>query len=147
MTMRCGSVCPAACRLSSAAERGLTVLEVMLAVVVLGIVSVAVLTGIVSGDRVASKGARTRRATTLARNHAEMLQVRAQTQDGREVSDTSYEEVVDDKLFLVEHSVVDSAVRTAPGNGLRNYELEVRVIEVDRDDTLTRFRMVQGYLE
>jgi prepilin-type N-terminal cleavage/methylation domain-containing protein len=126
---------------------GLTLLEVLVALTIFTIVSVSVLSGLTSGDRLRGRGMRLREATRLAANLTESIRARAQWGDPVEPGDSTYDKRVGSVVYTVERTVHDTTPYPAAGSFLHNREMTIRVRIADQHDTLVSFRLVQGYLK
>ncbi|MBD3314613.1 MAG: prepilin-type N-terminal cleavage/methylation domain-containing protein [Chitinivibrionales bacterium] len=126
---------------------GLTLLEILVALSIFSVVSVSILSGLTSGDRLRRRGTRLQSATHLASNLAEQIRAQAYWSEPVEPGDSTYEEMVGSLVFEVERTVHDTTPFPRSGSSQRNREITIHIRLAGEEDTLANFRLVQGYLQ
>lgn len=123
---------------------GFTVLEVILAVVILTITTTAIMHFILVGDRVYGRSLLIENATQLARNEAELL--KAQAPVSETIEDCEYEKLIGDRSFIVIRQVMENDSLDSLGTDypIRGIELHVKE-EISSDEPLVTFKLIQGY--
>jgi hypothetical protein len=117
-------------------------MEVIVAVVVLGITAATVGRLMVTGDLIRGKASQLAIATGLAQNEAARMRVRA-----------SRYEPVTDTAYVLNRGGLELEVRrrvippeTPPPEGeLRTAEVQVEIYTLDREEPFVSFRFLQGY--
>lgn len=123
---------------------GLTLVEVILAMVVLGIVSVMLLRFLSFGETVRGRGLRIDAASVLARNEAE--RVKAQAANCVAVEDTFYETSGYDLYFWVSRETVTGDDYWEEEDTTAIQEVAIKVGMLDNPEHLVEFRLLQGCL-
>lgn len=129
------------------ARKGLTLLEVLVALTIFTIVSVTLFSGLASGDRVRGRSVRLQRASRIAANLVEQIRAEAQWGEPPDPGDSTYEEAAGSTMFEVVRTVHDTTHYLTAGSSQRNREITIRVRTAGEQDPLVRLRLVQGYLE
>jgi Tfp pilus assembly protein PilV len=121
---------------------GLTILEVMMATVILTIVAPIFIQFLVAGDKVRGRALTLDRAAMLARNEAERIKSASGLEEP--LADSSYEESCGGALFTVERSVVERDEENLPAYLQKTQELRIVVKRAGTDSALVSLRLIQG---
>ena len=123
---------------------GFSVLEVIIAIVILTITSAILLNFLLSGDKLYSRNLLIVNAAQLAQNEAEAL--KAQAYSLETIEENEFEEEVGNRVYVVKRNILDSAVFDSLFSGYPIKVVEIHVMEgVDSEKPLTSFKMLQGY--
>lgn len=123
---------------------GFSVLEVIIAIVILTITSALLMNFLLSGDKLYGRNLLIVNAARLAQNEAEAL--KAQAFSPEMIEENEYEEEIGNRMFFIKRNVLDSAVFDSLFSGYPIKVVEIRVMEgVDSEKPLTSFKMLQGY--
>jgi Tfp pilus assembly protein PilV len=129
-------------------ETGMTVLESLIAVLILGATTSAVVSLVVSGDRIAGRRAGLSAATMLAKNEVERLRVFETS--AVLPNDTEYSDVVNGIAYEVSRTRVKGSPlqRAAPGDSVVSFgEYAVSVKRKSGPSQEVSFRLLQGYYD
>lgn len=123
---------------------GFTVLEVILAIVILTIISAMLMSFLLSGDKLYSRNMLIVKAAQLARNEAELLKARSSSFEM--IEDKEYEEEVGNRMFMIKREVLDTVMLDSLFGGYPVKAVEIQIMEgADSEKPLTRFKLLQGY--
>ncbi len=127
-----------------AADKGLTVLEVLVAATILVAVTAAIFQFMTTGDRVRGRSLWLSRASMLALNEAE--RIKAATGKRKTFTDSAYDVDVDGAHLHVARRIIET-----PDTGLFSFdsalhEIEIAVyrVEFQEDSPLVSVRVVHG---
>lgn len=122
---------------------GMTIIEVMVAVVVLTTTTMFISQFLVSGDRIYGRSAHIERATRLARNEAELLKANAPIRS--ELEDSIYEVTVGERMYAVERKIIENESHDSLFQGFPVQEIEIRVKnDLYDEQAIVEFRFLQG---
>lgn len=122
---------------------GFTVVEVIVAIAVLGATVATVAIGLSAGDRMRGRRMIASYGTMLAESEAERIKAEAELADS--ITDSTYDAVVNKQAYTVIRSVVPQE-DVIIGPGPRLQELEITVQRRGMPDTVAHVRLVQGFL-
>jgi Tfp pilus assembly protein PilV len=123
---------------------GFTVLEVILAIVILTIISTMLMGFLLSGDKLYSRNMLIVKAAQLARNEAELLKARSHSFEM--IEDKEYEEEVGNRMFMIKRNVLDTVMLDSLFSGYPVEAVEIQIMEgADSEKPLTSFKLLQGY--
>ncbi len=125
-------------------DSGLTLVEVILAMVVLGIISVMLLRFLDFGESVRGRGLRVDAASVLARNEAERVKVQAGNCVA--VEDTFYETSGYGLFFWVSRETVTGDNYWEEEDTTAIQEIGIKVGLLDNPEHLVEIRLLQGCL-
>ena len=123
-------------------NRGITILEIMAAICILGVTFTALMQGLLVADKVSGRRAAMGYATLLASNCAEQL--RGLDNALVPPPDTVMEAQVNGIAFVVSRRALVPAAADAAGH-FREYA--IAVARKNQGDTLVRFRLLQGFAD
>jgi Tfp pilus assembly protein PilE len=122
---------------------GLTVLEVMLAIVIISITSVAVTQFLYSFNRLYGKGIALEQATTIVRDEAEFIKAKALQK--QEIEEEDSEKMVDSRNYRVQRIITDSDSLTSLNMHYTIKEIQILVTELRKPDVpIISVRFLQG---
>jgi Tfp pilus assembly protein PilV len=123
-------------------KTGFTIVEVMVAVVVLGAAIIGVMAMLRTGDRIKAHQTQLAMAAGLAQNEAERIKYIAK--NAINIPDTTYEQTINGLTFSVLRTVIKSDT-IEDGLASKAQEIEIAIIFNGGMDTLSKFRLIQGY--
>ncbi|MDD5675015.1 MAG: prepilin-type N-terminal cleavage/methylation domain-containing protein [Chitinivibrionales bacterium] len=123
-------------------NRGLTIVEVLVAVLVLGAATMGAMAMLRTGDRIKVRQEKLSTAALLAQNDAERIKNLAV--NSIVVSDTEYEQTINGLTYSIVRSVVEPESLTENSSG-KTSEAQISITPSGSEDTLARFRLIQGY--
>jgi prepilin-type N-terminal cleavage/methylation domain-containing protein len=129
---------------SSHGARGMTILEVLVALLILGFTTTAVVHLVVTGDRIAGRRSAVSYATVLAKNEAENL--RTFERSPLLPNDTAYSDTVNGIEFDVVRTRVKAGL-TAPDSVLYYQEFMLTVKRKTGIPLALSFRLLQGFYD
>jgi Tfp pilus assembly protein PilV len=123
---------------------GLTLVEVLIAALILSAITTAVASLLISGFKLGGKRTALSYALIAAQNDVE--RIRSSASKGREVGDSLYDETINNYSLRIARTVLqttedDPMMQT---DSLRLHEITIAVIRTADEDTLARYRFVQG---
>lgn len=125
-------------------ESGFSVLEVIIAIVILTITSAILMNFLLSGDKLHGRNLLIVNASQLAQNEAEAL--KAQAYSLETIEEDEFETEVGSRMYYIKRNVLDSAVFDSIFSGYPIKVVEIQVREdVGSEKPLTSFKMLQGY--
>ena len=123
---------------------GFTVLEVILAIVILTTISAMLMSFLLSGDKLYSRNLLIVKAAQLAQNEAELLKARSSSFEM--IEDKEYEEEVGNRMFMIKRNVLDTVMLDSVFSGYPVEAVEIQIMEgADSEKPLTSFKLLQGY--
>jgi hypothetical protein len=130
---------------NSRTSRGTTILEVMIATIVLTLISTILFQFLVSGEKIHGRGRLIARATMLAANEAERVKMAGG--GAEKLEDSTYEIAADNRMFTVRRLVlpdVNAKQKKVLKDWKKNQIVEIRVRLSDDKRILVRCRQVIG---
>jgi type II secretory pathway pseudopilin PulG len=124
------------------APRGTTILEALIALLILSAITMSIVSLIVTGDRIAGRRTGVSHATTLARNEAERL--RAEESAVVLQGDTTYYDTVNGIVFEVLRTRIGDKL-PPPDSVVRYQEYAISVKRMPPPGPAVSFRMLVGY--
>lgn len=121
---------------------GYTIIEVLTAVVIFGLISGGLFTALRTGDKIRGRSISLSNASILASNELEILQNRIS--HGAEPSDSSYKVLLDNREFEVTRSIIQPEQFLEPNNQQNLTELEIKVKIFNDTNDLVVLRTLQG---
>ncbi|MBD3393609.1 MAG: prepilin-type N-terminal cleavage/methylation domain-containing protein [Chitinivibrionales bacterium] len=121
-------------------SRGMTVLEILVAVVILTVASTAFLRILAVGDRTRISTLRMQRAVLLASNEAERL--KAHAGDAAVIGDTVYEVSFGKQVLIVERGPVEHDEFGEVDSLSEESEIGILVRQAGRDSAIVAFRLL-----
>lgn len=125
---------------------GMTLLEVLLAVVIVSMVTTVFLRFLVSGERIRGRGMLISHAAVIAGNEAERIKSAA-AGTGLIITDTAYEADAGGRTFIVERRAIESRNSQETVIFSDCQEIEISVRKTESDSPLVRFRLIQGNMQ
>lgn len=123
-------------------NKGFTMLEVIIALLIFSGVSVLLLKAVSTADRIRGKGARVVHEVILGENETE--RIKAIAGHGDRINDTVYTSQLYNSEYTVERKILSPLLIT-PDSLPDLYTLEIKVSPVGSNGVPITFRLVQGY--
>jgi prepilin-type N-terminal cleavage/methylation domain-containing protein len=126
-------------------SRGFTLIEVLFAMVVFGMISVALLRALTAGDKIKGRGILVMAVSVLARNEAESIKNIGQLHG--EINDTTYDATYENREFTIERKVIDPIEILSPETKKSSIkEIEITISDRNEPPQLWHFRLLQGII-
>jgi prepilin-type N-terminal cleavage/methylation domain-containing protein len=122
---------------------GMTLVEVLVAMFILGVSSSMLFQLLTSGGLIRGRGYQVAAATRLAQNEAQIVRRIAASKAW--LSDTSYDEVSDALALQVKRTVLRSEDVDPLAGNLVTETVRIEVFPKDREKPLATFMLLQGY--
>jgi len=121
-------------------KSGYTILEVIVAIVILGFASTALFQALTNGDRIRARSINVQNVSVIVANETE--RIKNETFRNGTVTDSSYKFEINNRSYDVNRKVIEPV----PGDSVNPcpVELELTVKECNSEAVLFRFRMLQG---
>lgn len=131
--------------------RGVTILEVTLAVLILTVTTTAIMQCVHTGDKIFWKSSTIDKASILAQNEVERIKSEAPVSE--DIEALEFEKEIDNKKFIVNRVIIeDDSINSRIYNyPIKAIEIQVREYNdndgyaVDTIKPLVSFRLLQGY--
>jgi len=123
-------------------NKGLTITEVLIAIVILSLSYMAISIALSGGDRVRGRAKIVSSAITLAQNEIE--HIRKQGRYNELISDSSYEITQNNLTFTLEKEVVGGQ-QYHYEDTLKTKEILIKVYFQNTGEEVASFRLLQGY--
>lgn len=125
--------------------RGFTLIEVLFAMVVFGMISVALLRALTEADKIKGRGTLVMAVSVLARNEAESVKNIGQLHG--EINDTTYDATYENREFTVERKVIDPVdILSVESKKSSIKEVEITISDRNEPPQLWHFRLLQGII-
>ncbi len=125
-------------------KKGLTILEVVMAIAIFTIMSTIIMKFLGSADRLYGKSLAMKNATTLAQNEAELLKAQGPLLETLE--DNEYEKSIGKRSFIITRKVFEPDSLDSLIKDYSLSEIELKVSDALRPEKpLVTFMLLQGY--
>jgi prepilin-type N-terminal cleavage/methylation domain-containing protein len=125
-------------------SKGFTVLEVVVALFILGFISAAILRGLLAADRIHARASVVMDATLIAENDIERIRKRAVFSEA--VLDCTWEEMTGKRTYEVVRKNIESDSIISDNGESQLQEIEITIKEASKPDAKPlSFRFLQGY--
>ena len=122
-------------------KAGFTLVEVLVAAVVMGTATLGVMSMLQTGDRIKARQIKLAYAAGLAQNEAERIKNIAKS--SVIIADTEYEQTVNGLTFSLLRTVIEPESVAVNSTG-KIQEIQISILQSGIGDTLSKFRLVQG---
>jgi len=124
-------------------NRGFTLIEVLFAMVVFGMIAVALLRALTAADLIKGRGSLVMAASVLARNEAESIKNVGQLH--ADINDTTYDATYEKREFTIERKIIDPAdMLLSDSKKSAIKEIEITISDKNEKPQLWHFRLLQG---